>query len=70
MCQQLVKRNIAFERSDNKIVWLPDFAQCGGDSEIGQPDNLVIAALKGDVPFHQLLTHPLATVDVDLDRVV
>lgn len=26
MCRQLTKRNIAFERSDNKIVWLSDFA--------------------------------------------
>lgn len=33
MCQQLVKRNIAFERSDNKIVWLPDFAVAATLSE-------------------------------------
>src|SRR5487761_2364920 len=26
MCQQLSKRNIGFERSANKIVWLSDFA--------------------------------------------
>jgi len=26
MCQQLTKRNIAFERSANKIVWLSDFS--------------------------------------------
>src|SRR4029077_15542815 len=57
----------------HKDAWPVDvielLGEFGGSSEIGQPDDLVSAAFKGDVALRQLLTHPLAAVDVDLNRI-
>ena len=40
-----------------------------GGVEIGNPDNLVVAALEGDRVLLQLPTQPLPTIDVNLGRV-
>ena len=43
--------------------------ESGGGVEIGNPDNLVVAALEGDTVLLQLPTHPLPAIDVNLGRV-
>ena len=52
MCQQLVKLNIAFERSDNKIVWLSDFAAAAKLAEqfnhIDWPSVLIRQVVRGN----------------------
>jgi len=45
MCQQLARQGVAFERSDNKIVWLSDFEACAQFTEkfnhLDWPDKLI-----------------------------
>ena len=44
-------------------------AQSGGRLQVSEPQYLVVAALEINALFGELATKPLATVDIDLDRV-